>query len=113
YINPQFFDQRFGHRTIGRRALNGKCATEGQAFVSTNIKFVSLGMAAEVVVVLDNQNARIRILLAIEMRGRETADPAADDDEIKVLSSLNGRRGCLPKISVVLVVSSLKGPDMA
>ena len=70
-------------------------------------------MAAEVVVVLDNQNARIRILLTIEMRGRETADPAADDDEIKFLSSLNRRRGCLPKISVAQGVSSFKGTDMA
>jgi hypothetical protein len=46
------------------------------------VKFIAFRVAAEVVVIFENQNAAVgRAARAKEMRGREAADAAADDDE--------------------------------
>ena len=39
-------------------------------------------MAAEIVVVVENEDAGIRVRLSIEIRGRQTADSCPDDDKI-------------------------------
>src|SRR5204863_8036707 len=66
---------------VGRRnALRAAVADEGAAVV---LKFVALRVAAEIVVVVENQD---RLLgaerLLPEVRGREARDAAADDDEV-------------------------------
>ena len=56
-------------------------------------------MAAEVVVVFENKNARVRARsLAIEMRGREAADAAAYDDEVIDFASVLRRAGRSQKV---------------
>jgi len=39
-------------------------------------------VATKVVVIIENQDARVGVLLAVEVRGRETADASAHDDEV-------------------------------
>jgi hypothetical protein len=49
---------------------------------AAEVKFDALCMPAEVVVMVQDQNAAVRRAAgAKEMRGREAADAAADDDE--------------------------------
>ena len=50
-------------------------------------------MATNVIVVIENEDARIRLPRAIEMRGREPADATADDDEIIVFAGRRNRAG--------------------
>jgi hypothetical protein len=47
------------------------------------VELVALGVTAEVVVVVEDEDPRLRaVQLAMEVRRREPADPAADDDEV-------------------------------
>ena len=56
-------------------------------------ELVALRMAAEVVVVLENQDARLGPRgLAPEPGGGEAADPAADDHEVVALAGVHGGR---------------------
>ena len=50
--------------------------------MAIDIDFVAFGVAAEIVMVFDDQDARFGSRRAIEMRRREAADPAADDDQV-------------------------------
>ena len=53
------------------------------------MKFVALGMAAEVVVIIENQNPRVfPCALAEEIGGCQPADPAADDYEVVALAGI-------------------------
>ena len=57
-------------------------------------------MAADIVVIVENENAGIRPPRAVKMRGREPADAAADDDQIIVFAGRGDRARVLPKIGV-------------
>ena len=46
------------------------------------MKFVALGVAAKVVVIINNEDACLRIFLSIKVRSRKTTDSTADDNEI-------------------------------
>src|SRR6266852_3862530 len=47
------------------------------------LEFISLGVAAKIVVVVEEQNLRLLSgKFAVEVRGRQTTDARADDDQI-------------------------------
>ncbi len=52
--------------------------------LAVDLELVALRVAAEIIIGVENQYARLRPLLTIEMRARESADAAADDDQIMV-----------------------------
>ena len=55
----------------------------GKAHRPALVELVALGVTAEVVVVVEDEDPRLRaVQLAMEVRRRESADPAADDDEV-------------------------------
>jgi hypothetical protein len=60
----------------GPRAVDQQRATVDQPHLAAEVEFVALGVAAEVVVVVEQQDARLRIGIAIEESGRQAADPA-------------------------------------
>jgi len=64
------------------------------------MKFVPFGMSAEIVVVIENQDALIRAECGpIEVGGGQTGDAAADDDQIDLFLKMlagNGKLGVLP-----------------
>src|SRR5207248_10675971 len=75
-------------------------------------EFISLGMSAEIVVVINNQYAGFRIGFPEEMRRREAANTASHDDQIETLSSFS-RLPCFPpKIAVTYAVGCFKRADV-
>ena len=65
-----------------RAAVPNKCTT-------VVLELVSLGVAAEIIVVVQNQNAFSRSKrLAPEIRRRESGDPCADNDEVVGLAGV-------------------------
>ncbi|MNN37053.1 hypothetical protein D3C81_1509800 [compost metagenome] len=65
---------------LGR--LEGFAAAVADDHPAAGLELVALGVAAEVVVVLDDQDARLRMLLAVEPGGRQPADAAADHHQV-------------------------------
>src|SRR5262249_48473195 len=76
-------------------------------------ELVALGMTAEIIVVLENEDARIRIRFAIEIRRGKAADASADDDQIKLLPCFDRFSGVLPEVPVAHAVSDLERTDVA
>ena len=57
-------------------------------------------MAAEIVVIVQNQDAGVRFCLAVEMRGRQAADAATNDDKVVLFADtvdrpLRATRACI------------------
>ena len=62
-------------------AILAAVAEQGTA---ADIEFVALGMATEVIVIIENKDACAWISFAIKVGGRKTADSSSRDDEIIV-----------------------------
>src|SRR6202022_3286623 len=74
-VNAQLPDQALGDRAVWRRTLDGKRAAESKAKRIAHTKFIALGVAAKVVVVIKDQNARaLTHSLAIEVGSSQSAD---------------------------------------
>ena len=50
--------------------------------LAIDIKFIAFGMAPKVIVIIQNQNPRIRIGFAKKVRRRQATNTAADHDKI-------------------------------
>src|SRR5262249_13707318 len=59
HIDPQLADQRPGSRAVRRRALDRIDSAETHTQARAAMEFVALGMAAEVVVIFKDENARL------------------------------------------------------
>ena len=67
---------------IGRGHVDGLGAAVADAGAAADLELVALGMAAEIVVIVEHQDACVRPFRAVEVRGGEAADAAAHDDEV-------------------------------
>ena len=65
-------------------------------------------MAAEVVVVVEDQNPRARSGLAIEVGGGQAADPGADDNQIISFTGVRRSVPASPEVAVAQLVRILK-----
>ena len=63
-------------------------------------ELVALGVATDVVVIVENENARLRPLRPVEMRRRKPADAAADNDQVIVFAGRRHRTGAPPEVAV-------------
>jgi hypothetical protein len=70
-------------------------------------------VTAEVVVVVQDQDFRVRPDGAIEVRGRKPADPAADHNEVIALAGVPDSRPALPEIAVAQGVGVFERAWMA
>src|SRR5260370_21399391 len=83
YVDAQLADQALGDRAVRRRALDGKRTPESQAKRTAYTKFIALGVAAKVVVVVKDENAgALTLSLAIELCSSQSADASSHDDEV-------------------------------
>ncbi|MCY1451185.1 hypothetical protein D9M71_680400 [compost metagenome] len=73
---------------IGR--LEGFAAAVAEDHPPAGAELIALGMAAEVVVVLEDQNLRSRVFLAVEERCRQAADAAADHHQVVLFADRQG-----------------------
>ena len=65
------------------RVLDVHGPAPGEAHRPALVELVALGVAAEIVVVVEDQDPRLRsVVPAVKVRGREPADAATHDDEI-------------------------------
>ena len=60
--------------------------------MTIEVEFVALGVAAEIIVVVQDQYAALGCLGPMEVGCRQTADAAADDDQIVFFAGIGGRR---------------------
>jgi hypothetical protein len=70
-------------------------------------------VAAYVVVIVENENARIRLPGAIKMCSREPADAAAYDDQIIVFAGRCDRPGARPETGLAQRMRGLEAARMA
>ncbi len=91
--------QRLGAVREWRRDAGGPAVGDEQA--SARAELVPLGMSAEVVVVVENEDLRRRARpRAVEVRRRQSADAAAHHDEIVGFARVLRRAGVAPEITV-------------
>ena len=75
---------------VRERRLDAGRPAVGDPQLAAGTELVALGVAAEVVVVVEDQHARLRAgARAVEIRGGEAADAAADDDEVVGLAGVD------------------------
>ena len=113
-FDSQFFNHAFRHRAVRLGALDRVGAPVADQGSLADAEFVALGVSAEVVVVFEDEDARVRAgVLAIEMRGGEAADAAADDDEVVGFAGVLRRAGRFPERAVAQAVRGVERAGMA
>jgi hypothetical protein len=81
--------------------------------LAIQVELIALGVTTEVVVVVQDQHARAGTRFAIEIRGGQSADAAADDYEIVDLARLFEAGGRGPEVAVPEMVGCLERPGVA
>ena len=85
--HAEFGDQAEGRAApAGLRRLHRFAAAIADQQASVDLEFVAAGMSAEVIVIVENQNARGGARLVHEIRRREAADAGAHHREIDLLA---------------------------
>ena len=108
-IDAQLLNHTLSHGAIGSGALNREGAAKTQAECVVHAEFVALGVSAEIVVVIENEDASLRARrLAIEVRRREAADAAADNDQIVGFAGVFGLARRVPERAVAQAVSGVE-----
>src|SRR5579862_7327746 len=87
-IDAQFFEQRQGRPTVAIRTIDRLGAAVHQEPSAADLKLVSLGVPAEIVVIIEHEHARGR---SAKVGRGEATDPAADDNDVVVLTGGGGR----------------------
>ena len=88
-IDSQLFHQGLGNDAIGFGTLNGKSPSIPQAKFAADAEFVSLGMPAKVVVVVQDQYSRLGPGNLTKKVGRgKPADPASHHHQVIDLSGV-------------------------
>src|SRR5882724_7707215 len=78
--------------------------------MAVQVEFVAFGVTAEIVMIVENEDAAMGLgLCAIEVRGGEAADAAADDDQVVFFARIGGRG---PGRAVAQCMSVLEGASM-
>src|SRR5262249_14158368 len=83
-IDPQLREQPARFLAVRKGRLNGDGSAICEQRSPANLKLIAFGMAAEVVVVIEDENRAGRIALAIKIRCREPADSGAHDHYVKL-----------------------------
>src|SRR6185369_2013841 len=82
-IDPEVAQQALGVRApLCLRRVDRLAAAVADEQAPADGELVALGVAAEIIVVIEHKDARLRPGAAIEMGGREPADAAANYDEV-------------------------------
>ena len=110
---PSSSIRAFATALYGRRTFNGIGAAKSEDGAVARAKFVALGVPAEVIVVVENQDARLVASgLAEKMRRGESADASADNHQIVGLASVHGLGSIVPEGAVAEFVHGFEGPGM-
>src|SRR5271170_4301294 len=109
-INAKLGEQTASFLAIGERRFDGEGSTVGQQQTSSGTKLVALRVAAEVVVIVENEDAsRGTGSLAIEVSGGKTAHARAHDNEVVSFVGVDRRPRRLPESAIAQGVRNFKG----
>jgi hypothetical protein len=75
-------EKALGDIAVVARSLEKFASSVTDHVAAPSPQLIAFGVASEVVVVVENQDPRIRIFTAIEVRGREPTDASTDDHEV-------------------------------
>ena len=113
-IDAQIADHSLGYRTIGSRALDRKRASKAQHESLVYLKLIALRVSAEVIVVLEDEDARrLAGSLMEEARGREAADAAAHHDQVVGFARAFRLPGAVPEGTVAQPMRHFKRTGVA
>src|ERR1700686_3763723 len=113
-IDAQLLNHALGYGAIRSGTLDRKRAAETQAEGIVYAELVALGVSAKVVVVVEDEDTSLAAgRLAVKMRGRETADAAADDDQVIDFAGVFRLARGFPEHAVAQAVSRVKRTRMA
>src|SRR5579864_4652868 len=91
YIDAEFFNYALRHGAIWRGTLNRERPSESQTERVADAELVALGVSSKVIVVIENENARLfPCSLAVKVRRSQPADATANDDEVVDLAAVLG-----------------------
>ena len=85
HVDADIPQQVFGHIGVARRRINRLGAAVSNPGPAIDLELIAFCMAAEIVVVIENQDTRRGIFSSIKVRCRKTANTAAHDNEFVVL----------------------------
>ena len=86
---PKLLHQRFRGVAVGKRRSDAQSAADADQRPPLVVKFIALGVAAKIVVVVQDENALVGSQGgAVEMRGRESGDAAAYDHQVVFFANL-------------------------
>ena len=94
-VDSEVGEQTGGIGAIGARTINEQRAAVHQIQMSIQIEFVALGMAAEIIVVVENEDAALGCSRTVKVCGRQAADAAANDDQVVFFAGIGCRRPAL------------------
>jgi hypothetical protein len=75
-------EKTFGDIAVVVRSLKNFASSVSEESAARSPQLIAFGVASKIVVVVNDQDSGARMLLAIEIRGRESADAATDDYEV-------------------------------
>src|SRR5579864_5168720 len=100
-VDAQISDQALSHFAVSGRALDRLRSTIAEQHPVPRAKLVALGVSTKIVVVVEDENPRIRrCMLAIEVSSSQPANSASHDDQIVFLTGALGFAGRVPEFSV-------------
>jgi hypothetical protein len=109
WIDTQLIHQSTRLFAVWKWGFYGQSSAVGDQQAALRAKFIALGVAAEVIMIVQNENAGGRAgARAVEVGSGQAADAAADDDEVKSLARINRFSSSLPEIAVAQGVRHLK-----
>src|SRR5262245_28208583 len=78
-VDAEFLDEPRCDRTVGPRTLDHQSAAVHEMRAAVQVELVALGVSAEVVVIVEDQDSRIaRVSGSKKVRGGEAAEATAD-----------------------------------
>ena len=111
HIDADLLEQPVGLGAIGARAVDLESTAVANQHRGAGSEFIALGMAAQVVVVFQDQDTRRGLGGAKKMRCGESADPAADHDQVVMFAGI-GRYADTRIAAIAENMRSLEGTRM-
>src|SRR2546430_4061443 len=81
-VNAKIVHRFVSHLAVRKRRLNGPCAAVAKQQPAAGTKLIALGVAAEIIVIVENENAGVGFLCTPEIGCREPTDSSANDDQV-------------------------------
>src|SRR5450755_3354225 len=107
-IDAQIGHQAKGFLAVGERRFNCPRSAIRQHQFSAGAKFVALGVAAKIVVIIENKNSREWIFCAVEIGCRQATKAPAYNYKIVAFISNDGRSRSLPEFSIAQIVGNFE-----